>query len=551
MGRISLKSFGNFLRAQKGAVIVAVVGVALFIVAGGLWEWAESNEFCGQLCHVNFSSYQAIGETPHGRVECVECHLGGEVLAEEFVRKANYISHPFTYLLRRYERPVFAADMRPAEEICGRCHWPLAFHDDTLREVKRFAEDEDNSERTTYLIMHTGGGSAEEGRGGGIHWHVDNEVWYLPTDALRQDIPWVRVIDQDGSITDYLDATVDADVELLAEEDLRLMDCMDCHNRTAHPFPSPQKAIDEALALGRISADIPLIKAKGVETLSGSYESTEEAFEEIAKLEDFYRSSYPDYYNIHQEEILSTVKVLQDIFATSNFPDLKVTWETHPDNIGHDEFPGCFRCHDGKHFSEDGESIRLHCNLCHSIPATVGPDGRVPEFPVEAVSEPPSHRATDWMDRHRFEANVGCEDCHGPYVFGSDDSNFCSNSSCHGHKWEWLGLDAAFEHPFELLGHHADVACNLCHFQATKPETECSACHEQHPHDWVAWDCELCHSPLGWIDSAADAIGAPVPHALEGRDDCLACHGFGLRLAFPDDHEGRPVAICEACHPPE
>ena len=49
------------------------------------------------------------------------------------------------------------------------------------------------------------GGSQREGLGRGIHWHIENEVWYLPQDPLHQDIPYVRAIDSEGSITEYYD----------------------------------------------------------------------------------------------------------------------------------------------------------------------------------------------------------------------------------------------------------------------------------------------------------------------------------------------------------
>lgn len=41
----------------------------------------------------------------------------------------------------------------------------------------------------------------------------------------------------------------------------------------------------------------------------------------------------------------------------------------------------------------------------------------------------------------------------------------------------------------------------------------------------------------------------PTPHGIEGRQDCLACHRAGTPLAMPQDHTGRPVAACLACHP--
>lgn len=546
--RLSLKSFLDIVRTQKGAVLVAVVGIAFSTVAYGLWEYSNSDAFCGSACHVNAPEYAAYERSPHARVKCVECHLGRGLLATQFTRKLGDAGHGVKYLTRSYETPVYVTSMRPARETCEKCHWPLAFHNDTVREEKRFAEDEENTQSRTYLVMHTGGGTAREGRGKGIHWHVENQVWYIATDPLKQDIPWVRKIDQEGNVTDYVDVTAELDLQLLKQQPLRRMDCIDCHNRIAHLFRSPDRAIDYASALHQISADIPFVKAKGVELLSANYDDLQQGLEAIAGLEDFYRASYPNSYGSHREEVRGAVKVLQDIFATTVFPDMAVAWTTHPDNAGHDEFPGCFRCHDGKHISEQGESIRLHCNICHSIPITVGAEDRPPGLPFTAKSEPPSHIATDWMARHRFEANGVCVECHGDPEFRSDDSSFCGNSNCHGRGWQWVGLDAAFTHPMELLGRHADLTCNRCHAQATKPDSECVACHEQ-PHDWGSQECELCHSPLGWTESATGALGAPVPHVVDGREDCLACHDLEGTLAFPADHAGRDNDLCEACHP--
>jgi ribosomal protein S27E len=49
------------------------------------------------------------------------------------------------------------------------------------------------------------------------------------------------------------------------------------------------------------------------------------------------------------------------------FPEMKVDWRTHPNNIGHFYNVGCFRCHDGKHVSNTGKIIRTDCNICHSV----------------------------------------------------------------------------------------------------------------------------------------------------------------------------------------
>ena len=53
------------------------------------------------------------------------------------------------------------------------------------------------------------------------------------------------------------------------------------------------------------------------------------------------------------------------IYNRNVFPDLKVSWGTYPNNLGHMDFPGCFRCHDGSHTPADGKTITQDCNTCH------------------------------------------------------------------------------------------------------------------------------------------------------------------------------------------
>jgi len=39
-----------------------------------------------------------------------------------------------------------------------------------------------------------------------------------------------------------------------------------------------------------------------------------------------------------------------------------------------------------------------------------------------------------------------------------------------------------------------------------------------------------------------------IPHPLEGRDDCLQCHGESAFNPFPADHSGRSNDTCTTCH---
>jgi len=55
------------------------------------------------------------------------------------------------------------------------------------------------------------------------------------------------------------------------------------------------------------------------------------------------------------------------IYDRNIFPEMNVTWGKYPLNIGHTDFPGCFRCHDGSHNAKDGQSITQDCNACHNL----------------------------------------------------------------------------------------------------------------------------------------------------------------------------------------
>jgi hypothetical protein len=45
--------------------------------------------------------------------------------------------------------------------------------------------------------------------------------------------------------------------------------------------------------------------------------------------------------------------------------DLKVTWGTYPNDQGHVDYPGCFRCHDDSHSTSDKKTNSQDCGACH------------------------------------------------------------------------------------------------------------------------------------------------------------------------------------------
>ena len=136
----------------------------------------------------------------------------------------------------------------------------------------------------------------------------------------------------------------------------RVMDCIDCHNRAAHTFVTAEEAINSAMAIGAISPSLPFVHKEGLVLLNESYPSQAEANIEIPqKLEAFYRTQNPDVLAQKAALVKQAGQELALLYDENVFPFMKVTWGTHPNHIGHQEYPGCFRCHDGDHVAKDGD----------------------------------------------------------------------------------------------------------------------------------------------------------------------------------------------------
>jgi hypothetical protein len=96
---------------------------------------------------------------------------------------------------------------------------------------------------------------------------------------------------------------------------------------------------------------------------------------------------------------------VRKIYARNYFPEMQVSWRRFPDNIGHMYYPGCFRCHDGKHLSEEGKVLSRDCNTCHTILA-------------EELSNDKLRLSLDGVE-YKHPVDIGdawketnCSDCH-------------------------------------------------------------------------------------------------------------------------------------------
>jgi hypothetical protein len=251
----------------------------------------------------------------------------------------------------------------PSHETCENCHWPQKFDGTRLRIFSKFAEDETNTRRDTVLLMLVGGdripGIHDAHFGPGIH------IRYMAADAARQSIPRVEYRNNlTGVARDYTspDPPGDPAGPPVGYE----MQCVDCHNRPTHTFELPDRALDKALAFGQISPSLPFIKKKGMELLKTQYATSEEASAKLPEeLTEFYRRNYPGIYAQRAGEVEGAARAVLAVYNRNVFPDLKVTWGTYPNNLGHTDFPGCFRCHDGSHATSEGATITQECNTCH------------------------------------------------------------------------------------------------------------------------------------------------------------------------------------------
>ncbi len=431
-------------RLLPWATLTAVV-IVVFSGGTAAWEYTNSPQFCGTTCHTMPPEYTAYQVSPHARILCVECHIGRDFMGSGgfILRKAGDLKHVFATIFTTYEFPIRADDMRPARETCERCHSPEKFSADKLLEIKRFGTDVNNTPTSIYLTLKTGGGNTRQGLGKGIHWHIQSDVYYLAEGEGEQDIPFVRVIDANGKNTDYYDLTTDFDVTKVDTSKLKKMDCITCHNRITHLILPPTDAVDQLLANNVISPRIPEIRLKAAEVLSQTYATTDQALANIATLKDYYRATYPEYYAANSLQLDAVVTTLQDTYRQSSFPEQKANWDSHFNNVGHRFSPGCFRCHDGKHLNDKQESIRLECNLCHSIPVVAGPDKFTANIEISRGPEPETHLSPNWIAMHYQAFNPTCASCHTTQnAGGTDNSSFCSNSGCHGNTWPYAGLDA-------------------------------------------------------------------------------------------------------------
>ena len=397
---------------QRSAVISFITFLLVFVVVSAAgsykaYEFTESTSFCGQLCHtVMIPEYTAYQLSPHARVACAECHVGAG--ATWFVKsKLSGSRQVFATIFNTYPRPIPSPvrNLRPAQETCEQCHWPKKFYGGQLKVFSHFGSDEKNTLRQIRMLIKTGGGDPATGAPEGIHWHMNigNKIDYVAADDKRQVIPYIHVEDLQGRVTEYYAKDSSLSKDQIAKSPRHHMDCVDCHNRPTHIYVPPDQSVDQALLARRIDTSLPFIKQEAVTVLAATYKTNDEALRAIASgLQGFYETKYPDVAKSKQLEIRNAVTEIQQIYSRTTFPDMKLNWQTHPNNLGHYYYPGCFRCHDGQHVSADGRAISKDCNQCHSV---------MSETEGTATATAPAPAFQHPVDIGDL-TQVSCADCH-------------------------------------------------------------------------------------------------------------------------------------------
>ena len=412
----------------------------------------------------------------------------------------------------------------------------------------------------------------------------------------------------DGRTVEYNDVTNPLTAEEIAHATKKTMDCVDCHNRAGHPFPSPEELVDEAIAQGRLSKDLPYVKKEMVDAVVGRATPTRKRpGRPWARSRSSTRPRTPRRRPSIRRRDQAGAALARELMDRLVFEEPGVTWQSFPDDIGAQGFPRLFPL---PRRQAPERRRRVDPAALQHLPQHPG-DGRrrrtrPPQMPVASVQEPPTHLETNFMADHRFLASQeACGDCHGEIKFGTDNSSFCANSACHGRAWPEVKLNAAFPHPIELDGKHAEVWCNDCHEGVVKPEYKCANCH-QPPMAAALWrpvravphagrlrpgdpgrlsasrpagreacrdcsarpatqagktleykcanchqppsephfgaDCEKCHTPTGFEEATIPPELHPMP--LIGahlRATCEVCHAEGQRV---------PEYVCSNCHKP-
>ncbi len=428
-------------RTRRGLLllvaVVAVTGVVVAVSGVQALHWSETVSFCKQ-CHTMEPQVKAYEISPHREVPCGECHVkpGVSGWVEAKIGGALQYSKLIT---GTYAKPIHSPErdkLPSTKDTCEECHSEsdLAREGGAMNLVlqPQYKSDRSNTKVLTSLIVR-GGNTGDKPGTQGAHWHLDKRIEFSSRgDEEHQKVDWVKVTSKNGKSKEFIArsrVSVSSDVrpeieKIKRSETTREMDCIDCHNRTGHDIPAPGDEIDDAIAAGKISQDIPYIKREGMSRLKATYPSTEAADRAIKSIRKTYAAKYPLVLKKQDQALNEAIEELTQIYPEVATPAMKVTSKTYPNKLGHKSSQGCFSCHDDGHNQvKKGRVLRKTipstCTTCHSFPQV---NSEVPN--VSLSGKPKDHNAA-WPFNHGKAADTkgvkGCTTCHQP----------ASCTSCH------------------------------------------------------------------------------------------------------------------------
>jgi transposase len=378
------------------------------------YEFTESKTFCSMMCHqVMGPESRSHAYSVHAEIGCVDCHVGPGI-QYFLLYKLRGTKELFDLIFDRYPRPIPTPikDLRPSQDVCEHCHGPKYQINQRLESRTYFLSDKKNTRKTINLLLRMGRAEVKTEHPPKMHWHYSTteEIVYVATDKNRTVIPWISVKRLDGKERVYRSTGAKMSDAEAATAAKRRMDCVDCHNRPGHPYNPPDVILNALLAVQLVNPDLPEIKRVAVKALDAQYASREDAVKRIdASIRDFYKTTYPALSSNKEAAIAAAIGAIQRAYDRNYDPHMKVSWRNFPNNQGHRFSPGCFRCHDGKHRSDDGAVLSRDCNLCHLLIERVGETSAArPDRAVFQIMKYPHP-----VDIGNAWREMLCHECHG------------------------------------------------------------------------------------------------------------------------------------------
>ncbi len=457
-------------------LVLSIGGFASVYSAVSLIQWTETPDFCGR-CHTMAPELQAFEAGYHKSLTCGDCHVEPGILG--WVKaKINGTKQLIEVVIGAYPTPIppaTHAEMPSTADTCERCHGVTRQAVVTLKTETVFSEDQANTPQIVGLLVRPGGGSQFD-VARSVHWHVLRNVTFYSADPHAQTIDVVDATQADGTVATYeslakiqdnLDGQPHPD-GIRSSEPSTVMSCYDCHNRVGHDIANPRVGLDEAMTVGTIDKTLPFIKREGMQVLWAGYADTAAADSAADGIRGFYQLNYPSLAASKATAIDAAIAEVKVLYRLSSDPEMKVTAKTYPDNLGHLNFPGCFRCHDGAHFKvvngvATKETIPSTCDTCHTWPQ-IGP--AVASIPLG--TPPPTHSDKLWVFDHKTVATSvdpggqSCGNCHA--------KDYCVN--CHSTGAITIDHDTMASNHAGVIRSQGNVACAYCH-----QPVFCASCH--------------------------------------------------------------------------